>query len=152
MSWRWNYHNGATVTFFIIDYCHIYFSIISWEFTVLFIFTFFAFLFTLHQHNHVLYLILHRSTLHRVLGNGQERYSVSIYFFLLFSFPFHVDGPVCLLNLKAPISKKLLFAYWQLHSFSLTFCFGQIAYFVEPSYDCLVECLPTCKSEKNPPK
>jgi hypothetical protein len=101
---------------------------------------------------HVLYIILHRSTLHRVLGNGQERYSVSIYFFLLFSFPFHVDGPVCLLNLKAPISKKLLFAYWQLHSFSLTFCFGQIAYFVEPSYDCLVECLPTCKSEKNPPK
>ncbi|KAJ9183904.1 hypothetical protein P3X46_007703 [Hevea brasiliensis] len=43
-----------------------------------------------------------RSTLHRVVGNGQERYS--------------------------------------------------IAYFAEPSYDCLVECLPTCKSEKNPPK
>ncbi|XP_017982006.1 PREDICTED: probable 2-oxoglutarate-dependent dioxygenase At3g49630 isoform X1 [Theobroma cacao] len=43
-----------------------------------------------------------KSTLHRVLGNGQERYSV--------------------------------------------------AYFVEPSHDCLVECLPTCKSEKNPPK
>ncbi|KAF9662575.1 hypothetical protein SADUNF_Sadunf18G0068500 [Salix dunnii] len=45
---------------------------------------------------------LFKSTLHRVLGNGQERYS--------------------------------------------------IAYFVEPSYDCLVECLPTCKSAKNPPK
>ncbi|KAG6740721.1 hypothetical protein POTOM_056189 [Populus tomentosa] len=45
---------------------------------------------------------LFKSTLHRVLGNGQERYS--------------------------------------------------IAYFVEPSFDCLVECLPTCKSEKNPPK
>ncbi|XP_044464907.1 2-oxoglutarate-Fe(II) type oxidoreductase hxnY isoform X2 [Mangifera indica] len=43
-----------------------------------------------------------KSTLHRVLGNGHERYS--------------------------------------------------IAYFVEPSHDCLVECLPTCKSEKNPPK
>ncbi|KAF8388913.1 hypothetical protein HHK36_025594 [Tetracentron sinense] len=43
-----------------------------------------------------------RSTLHRVLGNGQERYS--------------------------------------------------IAYFVEPSHECLVECLPSCKSEKNPPK
>ncbi|CAI0628643.1 unnamed protein product [Linum tenue] len=43
-----------------------------------------------------------KSTLHRVLGNGQERYS--------------------------------------------------IAYFAEPSHDCLVECLPTCKSEKNPPK
>ncbi|KDP33809.1 hypothetical protein JCGZ_07380 [Jatropha curcas] len=43
-----------------------------------------------------------RSTLHRVVGNGQERYS--------------------------------------------------IAFFVEPSHDCLVECLPTCKSEKNPPK
>ncbi|KAE8710415.1 Retrovirus-related Pol polyprotein from transposon TNT 1-94 [Hibiscus syriacus] len=42
------------------------------------------------------------STLHRVLGNGQERYS--------------------------------------------------IAYFVEPSHNCLVECLPTCKSEDNPPK
>ncbi|MBA0603418.1 hypothetical protein Gorai_003565 [Gossypium raimondii] len=28
----------------------------------------------------------------------------------------------------------------------------QIAYFVEPSHDCLVECLPTCKSENNPPK
>ncbi|KAI4379388.1 hypothetical protein MLD38_005695 [Melastoma candidum] len=42
-----------------------------------------------------------KSTLHRVLGNGQERYS--------------------------------------------------IAYFMEPSHDCLVECLPTCKSEKNPP-
>ncbi|PIA42732.1 hypothetical protein AQUCO_02000294v1 [Aquilegia coerulea] len=43
-----------------------------------------------------------RSTLHRVLGNGQERYS--------------------------------------------------IAYFVEPSHECLVECLPSCKSENNPPK
>ncbi|XP_038695363.1 2-oxoglutarate-Fe(II) type oxidoreductase hxnY-like isoform X2 [Tripterygium wilfordii] len=43
-----------------------------------------------------------KSTLHRVLGNGQERYS--------------------------------------------------IAYFVEPSHDCLVECLPTCKSEENPAK
>ncbi|KAF8400896.1 hypothetical protein HHK36_014199 [Tetracentron sinense] len=43
-----------------------------------------------------------RSTLHRVLGNGQERYS--------------------------------------------------IAYFLDPSHECLVECLPSCKSEKNPPK
>ncbi|KAK8503078.1 hypothetical protein V6N13_025838 [Hibiscus sabdariffa] len=43
-----------------------------------------------------------KSTLHRVLGNGQDRYS--------------------------------------------------IAYFVEPNHDCLVECLPTCKSENNPPK
>ncbi|XAR67050.1 Thymine dioxygenase [Bertholletia excelsa] len=43
-----------------------------------------------------------RSTLHRVLGNGQERYS--------------------------------------------------IAYFVEPSHDCLVGCLPTCQSQENPPK
>ncbi|XP_040971165.1 2-oxoglutarate-Fe(II) type oxidoreductase hxnY isoform X6 [Gossypium hirsutum] len=43
-----------------------------------------------------------KSTLHRVLGNGQDRYS--------------------------------------------------IAYFVEPNHDCLVECLPTCKTEKSPPK
>ncbi|XP_065850389.1 2-oxoglutarate-Fe(II) type oxidoreductase hxnY isoform X2 [Euphorbia lathyris] len=43
-----------------------------------------------------------RSTLHRVIGSGQERYS--------------------------------------------------IAYFIEPSHDCLVECLPTCKSETNPAK
>ncbi|KAF7813876.1 2-oxoglutarate-Fe(II) type oxidoreductase hxnY-like isoform X1 [Senna tora] len=43
-----------------------------------------------------------KSTLHRVLGNGQDRHS--------------------------------------------------IAYFLEPSHDCLVECLPTCKSESNPPK
>ncbi|XP_070030548.1 uncharacterized protein [Nicotiana sylvestris] len=43
-----------------------------------------------------------RSTLHRVLGNGQERYS--------------------------------------------------IAYFVEPSHDCLVECLATCQSKDNPPR
>lgn len=43
-----------------------------------------------------------RSTLHRVIVDGQERYS--------------------------------------------------IAYFVEPSHECLVECLPTCKSELNPPK
>ncbi|CAL5438285.1 unnamed protein product [Camellia sinensis] len=42
-----------------------------------------------------------RPTLHRVLGNGQERYS--------------------------------------------------IAYFVEPSHDCVVECLPTCQSQENPP-
>lgn len=28
----------------------------------------------------------------------------------------------------------------------------QIAYFLEPSHDCLVECLPTCKSDSNPPK
>ncbi|ONK66809.1 uncharacterized protein A4U43_C06F12200 [Asparagus officinalis] len=43
-----------------------------------------------------------RSTLHRVIVDGQERYS--------------------------------------------------IAYFVEPSHECLVECLPTCTSEANPPK
>ncbi|CAI9100434.1 OLC1v1037543C1 [Oldenlandia corymbosa var. corymbosa] len=43
-----------------------------------------------------------RSTLHRVLGNGQERYS--------------------------------------------------IAYFLEPNHDCMVECLPTCHSEDNPPR
>ncbi|CAH2035377.1 unnamed protein product [Thlaspi arvense] len=43
-----------------------------------------------------------KSTLHRVLGNGQERYS--------------------------------------------------IPFFVEPNHDCLVECLPTCKSESNVPK
>nr|GLL39728.1 2-oxoglutarate-Fe(II) type oxidoreductase isoform X1 [Ipomoea trifida] len=43
-----------------------------------------------------------RSTLHRVLGNGQERYS--------------------------------------------------IPFFVEPSHDCIVECLPTCQSKDNPPK
>jgi isopenicillin N synthase-like dioxygenase len=43
-----------------------------------------------------------RSTLHRVLLFGQERYSV--------------------------------------------------AYFFEPGPDCLVECLPTCHSESNPPK
>ncbi|RAL45686.1 hypothetical protein DM860_009550 [Cuscuta australis] len=43
-----------------------------------------------------------RSTLHRVLGNGQERYS--------------------------------------------------IPFFLEPSHDCVVECLPTCQSEENPPK
>ncbi|XP_040951622.1 2-oxoglutarate-Fe(II) type oxidoreductase hxnY isoform X5 [Gossypium hirsutum] len=43
-----------------------------------------------------------KSTLHRVLGNGQDRYS--------------------------------------------------IAYFVEPNHDSLVECLPTCKTEKSPPK
>ncbi|GMH16521.1 hypothetical protein Nepgr_018362 [Nepenthes gracilis] len=43
-----------------------------------------------------------KSTLHRVIGNGQERYS--------------------------------------------------IAYFMDPSPDCIVECLPTCKSENYPPK
>ncbi|KAL3532523.1 hypothetical protein ACH5RR_006044 [Cinchona calisaya] len=43
-----------------------------------------------------------RSTLHRVLGNGRERYSV--------------------------------------------------AFFLEPSHDCVVECLPTCQSDDNPPK
>ncbi|WJX54217.1 hypothetical protein P8452_40126 [Trifolium repens] len=43
-----------------------------------------------------------KSTLHRVIGNGQERYS--------------------------------------------------IAYFLDPGLDCLVECLPTCKSDANPPK
>ncbi|XP_048133247.1 2-oxoglutarate-Fe(II) type oxidoreductase hxnY-like isoform X1 [Rhodamnia argentea] len=43
-----------------------------------------------------------RSTLHRVIGNGQERYS--------------------------------------------------IAFFLDPNHDCLIECLPTCMSEENPPK
>ncbi|KAG0463982.1 hypothetical protein HPP92_020051 [Vanilla planifolia] len=43
-----------------------------------------------------------RSTLHRVVGHGQERYS--------------------------------------------------IAYFVEPSHECIVKCLPSCTSENNPPK
>ncbi|KAI6679543.1 hypothetical protein NL676_033424 [Syzygium grande] len=42
------------------------------------------------------------STLHRVIGNGQEWYS--------------------------------------------------IAYFLKPNHDCLIECLPTCMSEENPPK
>ncbi|CAG7871118.1 unnamed protein product [Brassica rapa] len=45
---------------------------------------------------------LFKSTLHRVLGNGQDRYS--------------------------------------------------IPFFVKPSHDCLVECLPTCQSKNNPPK
>ncbi|MED6147132.1 hypothetical protein PIB30_041236 [Stylosanthes scabra] len=43
-----------------------------------------------------------KSTMHRVLGNGKERYS--------------------------------------------------IPFFLEPSHECLVECLPTCKSATNPPK
>ncbi|CAN6456743.1 unnamed protein product [Victoria cruziana] len=43
-----------------------------------------------------------RSTMHRVIVNGQERYSV--------------------------------------------------AFFVEPNHECVVECLPTCKSAANPPK
>ncbi|XP_042461434.1 2-oxoglutarate-Fe(II) type oxidoreductase hxnY-like isoform X1 [Zingiber officinale] len=43
-----------------------------------------------------------RSTMHRVLLDGRERYS--------------------------------------------------IAYFADPSHDCLIECLPTCKSEADPPK
>ncbi|XP_039164746.1 2-oxoglutarate-Fe(II) type oxidoreductase hxnY isoform X2 [Eucalyptus grandis] len=43
-----------------------------------------------------------RSTLHRVIGNGQERYSIAL--------------------------------------------------FLEPNHECLVECLPTCMSEENPPK
>ena len=30
--------------------------------------------------------------------------------------------------------------------------YWQIAYFLEPSHDCIVECLPTCYSETNPPK
>eukprot|EP00252_Welwitschia_mirabilis_P015165 TRINITY_DN3337_c0_g1_i1.p1 TRINITY_DN3337_c0_g1~~TRINITY_DN3337_c0_g1_i1.p1 ORF type:complete len:153 (-),score=21.31 TRINITY_DN3337_c0_g1_i1:72-530(-) len=45
---------------------------------------------------------LFRSTLHRVVINGEERYSV--------------------------------------------------AFFLEPNVDCLVECLPTCCSESNPPR
>ncbi|MBA0633102.1 hypothetical protein Godav_001751 [Gossypium davidsonii] len=56
------------------------------------------------------------STLHRVLGNGQERYSVRLLTFI---------NPIFVIH---------------------------IAYFVEPSHDCLVKCLPTCKSENNPPK
>lgn len=28
----------------------------------------------------------------------------------------------------------------------------QIPFFVEPNHECLVECLPTCKSESNLPK
>ncbi|XP_076884603.1 kihadalactone A synthase LFS-like [Bidens hawaiensis] len=43
-----------------------------------------------------------RSTLHRVMGNGEDRYSIPS--------------------------------------------------FVVPGHDCLVECLPTCQSEQNPPK
>ncbi|KAF8108595.1 hypothetical protein N665_0107s0017 [Sinapis alba] len=45
---------------------------------------------------------LFKSTLHRVLGNGQDRYS--------------------------------------------------IPFFVKPSHDSIIECLPTCQSENNPPK
>ncbi|GAB2225335.1 hypothetical protein Droror1_Dr00006127 [Drosera rotundifolia] len=43
-----------------------------------------------------------KSTLHRVIGSGQDRYS--------------------------------------------------IAFFVEPNGDCIVDCLPSCKSETNPPR
>ncbi|KAK1311976.1 S-norcoclaurine synthase 1 [Acorus calamus] len=46
--------------------------------------------------------LIFRSTLHRVVLGGQDRYS--------------------------------------------------IAFFVEPNHDCLVECLPSCKSDTNPPK
>ncbi|WZZ07705.1 hypothetical protein YC2023_093626 [Brassica napus] len=54
---------------------------------------------------------LFKSTLHRVLGNGQDRYSVSIKFMLTF-----------------------------------------IPFFLSPSHDCLIECLPTCQSKNNLPK
>ncbi|XP_033131487.1 uncharacterized protein LOC103874380 [Brassica rapa] len=29
---------------------------------------------------------------------------------------------------------------------------SQIPFFVKPSHDCIIECLPTCQSENNPPK
>lgn len=35
--------------------------------------------------------------------------------------------------------------------YALAFC-SQIPFFVEPSHDCIVECLPTCQSKDNPPK
>ncbi|KAF3606745.1 hypothetical protein DY000_02048682 [Brassica cretica] len=60
-----------------------------------------------------------KSTLHRVLGNGQERYSV-----------------------------RLLL----IHLCLISTIFVDIPFFVEPNHECLVECLPTCKSESNVPK
>ncbi|KAG2292108.1 hypothetical protein Bca52824_038777 [Brassica carinata] len=54
---------------------------------------------------------LFKSTMHRVLANGQDRYSASIKFMLTF-----------------------------------------IPFFLSPSHDCLIECLPTCQSENNLPK
>ena len=74
-----------------------------------------------------------RSTLHRVLGNGQERYSVGFFSFAS-------------LSVFACVFLKVL------STLCVASYFSQIALFVEPGHDCLVECLPTCKSEKNPPK
>lgn len=34
----------------------------------------------------------------------------------------------------------------------ITFINWQVAFFVEPNHECVVECLPTCKSAANPPK
>ncbi|KAE9448707.1 hypothetical protein C3L33_19408, partial [Rhododendron williamsianum] len=67
-----------------------------------------------------------RSTLHRVLGNGQERYSI--------------------------FQSSVASGQFELSETIITVLFSVIAYFVDPSHDCLVECLPTCQSQENPPK
>ncbi|XP_028059479.1 uncharacterized protein LOC114263177 [Camellia sinensis] len=38
------------------------------------------------------------------------------------------------------------------HARALEQLYFQIAYFVEPSHDCVVDCLPACQSQENPPK
>lgn len=86
---------------------------------------------------------LYRSTLHRVLGNGQERYSVRlllIHLCLIFSTVLHL----CLTCSEPGLAYNIdvaSYVFWM-----------QIPFFVEPNHECLVECLPTCKSESNVPK
>lgn len=63
--------------------------------------------------------------------------------FLFFCFDLHNAFSITFMYIRLEVIR---FVY--LFSFYLL----QIAYFVEPSHDCLVECLPTCKSENNPPK
>ena len=52
---------------------------------------------------------------------------------------------MCLLTIGF-VSTHLNMEIW------LLFFHWQIAFFVELNHDCVVECLPTCQSEKNPPK
>ncbi|KAG8491534.1 hypothetical protein CXB51_014883 [Gossypium anomalum] len=87
---------------------------------------------------------LFKSTLHRVLGNGQDRYSVRPFFFLTTLMLYDV---FMLQYQVAPLYSILLHSLY-IPCMTLVL----IAYFVEPNHDCLVECLPTCKTEKSPPK
>ncbi|KAH0457278.1 hypothetical protein IEQ34_015185 [Dendrobium chrysotoxum] len=83
---------------------------------------------------------LFRSTLHRVVAIGKERYSVNFQCLMPQQF-------LCTAKLDILLEVASILALMPLKASAAT-----VAFFLDPNSDCLVECLESCCSETFPPR